>query len=59
MKWLRWLGVAAIALGILLLIVGIDISSDILGFVFMVLALVGVALLLADFLTRRRGHTPV
>jgi drug/metabolite transporter (DMT)-like permease len=59
MKWLRWLGVAAIALGIVLLFVGIDISSDILGFVFMVLALVGVALLLADFFARRRGHTPV
>ncbi len=59
MKWLRWLGVAAIALGILLLIVGIDTSSDILGFVFMVLAVVGVTLLPADFFTRRRGHTPV
>ena len=59
MKWLRWLGIAAIALGIILLVIGIDVSSDVLGFVFMVLAVVGVVLLLADFFTRRRGHTPV
>jgi len=58
MKWLRSVGLAAIALGIILLILGwVVISSDTLGFVFLVLAVVGVALLVADFVVRRRGHT--
>ncbi len=59
MKWLRVIGVAALALGIALLIIGWSISYDFLGFLFMVFFVVGVALLIADFVVRRRGHTTV
>ena len=59
MKSLRSIGIAAIALGIVLLAIGWSIGIDFLGFLFMVSLVVGVALLAADFFTRRRGHTPV
>jgi hypothetical protein len=59
MKWLRLIGAAAIALGIALLLIGWSISDDLLGFLFMVSLVVGVALLIADFVVRRGRRTTV
>ena len=55
MKWLRLVGIAAIAFGIVLLIIGWSIGYDFLGFLFMVFLVVGLALLIADFVLRRRA----
>jgi hypothetical protein len=59
MKWLWSVGITAVALGVILLAIGWSISNDTLGFVFMVLTVVGIALLVADFVVRRRAHAPV
>jgi hypothetical protein len=59
MKWFRSIGIAAVALGVILLAIGWVIGNDILGFLFMVFLVVGVALLVADFVVRRRSHAPV
>ena len=50
-------GMAAIGLGIVLLIIGIAASSDILGFLFMVCLVAGVILIISDFIVQRRSRS--
>jgi len=54
MKWFRALGMAAMAVGIVLLAIGWSVGIDFLGFLFMVFTVTGVALLISDFVVRRR-----
>jgi hypothetical protein len=56
MRRLRTSGMAAIALGIVLLAVGWSISNDFLGFLFMVCVVVGIALVVTDVVVQRRGR---
>lgn len=57
MSPMRIAGLVMIGLGIGLLIVGFATSIDLLGFLFMISVLVGVALVGADFVMRRRKRT--
>ena len=50
-------GIAAIGLGIVLLIIGIAASSDILGFLFMVCLVAGVILVISDLVVQRRSRS--
>jgi len=57
MRGMRKAGFGAIGLGIMLLIVGIAVSSDILGFVFMVCLIFGLILLVSDLVVQRRSQS--
>lgn len=53
-EWMRPAGIALVVLAIILLAIGFAVSSDFLGLLFMIAVIVGIVMLIADFMLRRR-----